>query len=325
VDVNGEFVYNLDEYNAFIASIEDLTLLDISIDLLLEWLQVGVAAFDGELAIEVTPPAVFAFMLPVDTVDVNLWLVDGVGYVDLTPIGLLAEDETIAGIYGVDALQAVRDGLGMVTLGDVFAELEGDDMDGDFDFDDFDFGGDGFEQFQNQMEAQEAFEDEDVLNEFITFTRLDDSEVDGVAVAVFQTEVDFDALFASEAIVATLEANIPEEDLDGIELEMLISALQEGLAGSTLMSTDSYGIEDGILYASTLDMTIVVDPAPFEALDGGMEMDDMATEEAMEESDVVEVEVSIDLSRFSVNAVEEVTVPDDAVILTTEDLMQLGN
>ncbi|MEL6268431.1 MAG: hypothetical protein AAFR22_01345 [Chloroflexota bacterium] len=325
INVDGAFVYNLDEYNDYLTTIEDLTLLDISVDLLLAWLEAGVDAFDGELFIEVTPPAMFAFMLPVETVDLDLWLVDGVGYVDLTPLGLLAEDPTIAGIYGVDALQAMRDAMGMVTLGQIFDEMDGDDMDGgDFDFDDFNFeDNEGFQQFQNQLESQEAFQDADVLGEFITFTRMEDSEVDGVAVAVFQTEVDFAALFASEAVLEAIEANIPEEDMEDVDIETLIPALQESIAGSTFVVTESYGLGDGILYASALEANIIVDPAPFMAMEAGMS--DMGTADAMIEEEPIQVEVSIDLIRFDINALEEVTVPADATILTTEDLMQMAN
>lgn len=334
IDADGAYVYEVEVVRDYLDSIADVPLLEVDTEVLVGFVESGINAFDAELGLTIELPAPIAMFLPSETIDLDFWLVDGVAYTDLTPIGALAEDESIAGVYGIDAFELIRMGLSEVTLGDLFEVMD------DADFDDMrrgDFGG-NFQQ--NFMPAQLNPRE---IAEFATFTRLEDGDVDGVETAVFETVIDVPALFENRAIRRSVADNLRQQGAD-IDPEALSDALVEALAGSEIVVTEAYGIEDGYLYASSFNMDVVVDPASLEALDDSMddmgdmeeEMDDMgmATEEAMDDMDMemeeempepIEFSVEAAFTRSDINAVEAITLPDGAQIVPTEDLIGLAS
>lgn len=332
VQASGGYVYDLANIDAYLESLEDLSIIDISVGTIVDFLEEGMNSFDAELFLTVNPPAEAAMFLPMDTIELDLWFVDGVAYADLTPLSAMMEDPSLEGVYGIDAFELIRMALTEATVGDLLDAMEtgGMEMDG---------GGDAFAQgfqqgfqqsFTPMAEPPEGFEN------VVTITRLENETVDGVELAVFETVVNIPALFEIEEIQQQVMANIPAEA--GIDEEMLIGALVNGLEGSQFTTVERYGLDDSYLYSSESVIDFTIDPTAFEALDGEMEMTDEemgdvmegvgeATEEAGEMDapmQPITFNMTITFERSEIDALEEIVLPEGAQVVPAETLMQLA-
>lgn len=144
-----------------------------------------------------------------------------------------------------------------------------------------------------EMEAVEA--------EVTTVTRLPDGDVNGVAVAVFETDIDINAVFslvdAEELFAASDEMDDPEmaqEIIDAIDVREFVARQYIGLDDSY-----TYQIE------MALDMTMSSEHTDLET-DAGIVLD-----------------LSIEMSDF--NEPVEVEIPEDAFIFPLAMMMAMGN
>lgn len=322
IELSGSYIYNVTVVEDYLDSLADVPLLDATLGDFIGYLESGIDAFDAELSLVVNAPEQFAMFIPMETIALDLWLVEGDAYADLTPIGQIAGDPALSGVYGIDLFEFVYFGLENVTVGDLT------DAFGEIDLSELDFDRDELEQFQRQLEAnlEASTADPEDLEAFTTVTRLENETIDGTEVAVFETTIDFQALFESDLVIDSITSQMPEEDFEelGVEIEEIIGALQEAIGDdATFVQTDSYGIEDGYLYSSIADFSITFDPAPFAELEA---LEEELTDENGEtvEPDIpdpITVEASLTVTRSDFNAVEEITLPEDAEVVPLEDLM----
>jgi len=185
-----------------------------------------ISAFDAELTFGLNVPAELGAEIPADF-GIDLWLVDGVGYIDFSQITpLLGEDAAALTAMGIPNGPAGLDFVDTLTNLSMFM---GEDMD---------LGGDlGMDMGGDMMETEFDFA------EYATIVRAEDA--DGNAVFVY--DIDFAALAADPEfralIIASLEAQggVTGQDLgDTEELLDLVAAIG---AGSTFTLTQEVDLE----------------------------------------------------------------------------------
>jgi hypothetical protein len=161
-----------------------------------------------------------------------------------------------------------------------------------------------------------------LLEEFVIVERLDDADVDGTEVAVFETGFDFAGFLASpgfwELVSANLdminsmsETQITEEELQQAQMALtfLGPALLEGLE---LSSTSSLGAEDFFPYAQTVSFNwdlsgLLRFAASTGAVPAGMGEDAL-------------ISLEIDATNSDFNDTDEIVAPEDATIIPLEGM-----
>jgi hypothetical protein len=302
--LNGAYVVDEATIEEAFEVFSDVDLLDASPRAFLDLFRGTFAGFDAELELdyefseEMGVPPIGPF---------NVWLVDGVGYLDFTPFS--AFDPSLSGVQGLNIFDLIEYPLDNIEMGDIFDALE--DMGNDFDMDDFDvdtFSADNEDNpFANMMPAD--INEEDIAT-FFTVERADDDSVDGVDVVVFVTTFDLGAAMEVDAIIAqayqsALQADLPED----ISEEDFGAALVEALAGSVVTITEKIDAETGIAMQTTVDANITLDIAPIAALTG-----------EQEEGSAV-FNMTMDFARSDVNAVEAIELPEGATEIPVEALL----
>ncbi len=319
INATGSYFYDIDVVEAYLESVEDVPLIDASVGDFVDFLESGIDAFDAELFVTVELPPQAGMMLGEREFELSLWLVDSEGYVDLTPASEIAGDPSFAGVFGVDLFDLINIGLEEITLGDVFEALEDADMD---EFSDPEFQRQFQQQFENQFQQQL---DPEAIAEFATLTRLEDEEIDGMTVAVFQTVVDVAAVFENEEILSLMEDSLPPEARGEIDMDDVANALSDSVNGTTFTITEKYDVDSQFLVESEVIYDVIFDPAPFMALeDGGMmeaesAMGDM--EEAVEEG--MEGDMDADMEEAVEEAMDEEMATEEAMMdeMATEEAM----
>jgi len=134
------------------------------------------------------------------------------------------------------------------------------------------------------------------LAEAMTITRLPDEEINGVAVAVFDTAIDYDAMLGMFDLAAMYA-------MMGLEQEQA-HATSESLKDAVITVREHIGLEDFYTYSIAVFMD-----------------DDIAVEDM--DSLFVSLTFSLDLSDF--NAPVDVEIPEDAVILPYGMMMAMNS
>lgn len=303
-DISGAYVVDEDAMEDAFEEFSDVDFLDASPRAFLNLFRGTLAGFDAELEIDYT----FDDEMGIPPIGpFNVWMVDGVGYVDFTPFAMF--DPSLTGVYGLNIFDLVEYPLDNLEMGDIFDALS--DMGNDFDMSDFDedtFSADNPDNpFANMMPA--VLSEEDVAT-FVTVERADDDTVDGVDVVVFVTEIDLGAAMEVDAIIAqayqsAIQADLPED----ISEEDFAAALVEALAGSVITVTEKIDPETGITMQTSFDANIVLEIAPIAALTGDQE-----------EGSAV-FNMTMDFSRSDVNAVDAIELPENAEEIPVEALL----
>jgi hypothetical protein len=266
-----------------------------------EWFVSFLNGVSGDLNLTLTLPADVAQMMSSEdmqvpeTLSVGLRLVDGVGYANLSEIAALMPDEDIPpGWVGVDLKQAWE--LAM--------------QQGDFDqFSEMDPA-----MFQSYMGS---FSDPAFMAEFMTFERIEDTEVAGQQAAVFLYTFDYGALFQSEAFQNMMQAQMAAaSEMSGQELDEDAQAeMQAAMSMMGPMFDDInlevrqvIGLEDKYTHRTEVHMDW--DMSAMMAMMGSGS-DDAAPN--------LVFDMTITSSDF--NAAPEITAPDDAMIIPLESMM----
>ncbi len=234
------------------------------------------AGIDGEVSLLLTQTATDKTGAEqVSEIPINLMMENGVYALDLAALGE-ASGESMAGMEGSGWLGFDLTGAAEFMLADPewgLMDMEGEMM--DMDYSD--------------------------LAESMTITRRPDENLDGVAVAVFETAIDDSVLI--EIMLASM--------MHGADMEMEraeMEAAMESLQDATILVRDYIGLED--FYSHRIAVFMDVDMAAADA-DG-----------TAAESFSMSFAVEFDLSDF--NAPVDVEMPADAVIFPYAVLMQMS-
>ena len=204
------------------------------------------------------------------------------------PLNLLAKD----GTYVVD-VKALEDALGEDPSG---LEWAGVDLSGAFEsiMSDYDFS----ELYSDeQMDSMMNF-DSDTLGQAMTITRLDDSDVSGVSVAVFEIVFDYGKMLDSTGLRDTLNEMYTNAGMSPAEIDSMMSML----AGIKVTARQYIGLDDSYTYRvdASMDFNMSGDTL------GSSGMDSMA----------IGFDMFFEMSNF--NAPVDIQLPKDAMVMPFE-------
>jgi hypothetical protein len=233
----------------------------------------------------------------------NLLASEGVVYLDLGSIMPASEEDAAAGMpawMGID-LAALYE--------NTMSEMP--------DAEEMDMG-----EMEALMEndAFTALMNPDLYANAVVITRLDDAEVDGTPVAVFETIVDYNALAENpefqqamaDYMNAVIEMQGVSEDEMPADLGGMMATIFEGISVST---TQYIGLEDYYTYRTMMAMDMSFDAASLaEFAPEGEDTSDMTGSFSMS--------FSGDVSMSNFNEAVEVTVPEDAQVI--DPMMFMG-
>lgn len=260
-----------------------------------EFLSGALAAFDGELNLNLSLPAQLGAMFELDgDVPLNLVLVDGIGYLDFG---------TLKAALPEDAGADLPDGWGAIDLGQLIqmAVAQG-------------------EMDMSTATDSSAFADPEFASQFSEVTRVEDTTLaDGTTVAVFETSFDFAAMMESEEMQALLA-------------ESMAQSMAE--SGSEMSEEEMQMAQDVAMSAlNGLDMSFVqmVDPATSQTrrIEFDMTLDLtqlMADMEAMGAEDMAGatpvVTFTLDAETSGLNGGQTIEAPADAQMFPIEAMME---
>jgi hypothetical protein len=226
---------------------------------------------DAEMTVEIVLPE--SAEEPIDSLSVDFMMTDGVIYVtsplmammEMPPGAWLSLDLVEGTHMLVDLLQdpAIMEGFMSAPGGFPVPMQSGmDDEEAQPAM-----GEDMFQQISAIANAPywEEMESPEFLAQIMTITRTEDRELDGVTVAVFETQVDMAAMVASAPFqqawgdIFALFA----QDASPEEIEALKPVILDMIAGMEITVVQSIGLEDHFTYSFDLSWQMTFDPQKF--------------------------------------------------------------
>lgn len=220
-----------------------------------------------------------------ETLAVDLMLVDGVAYINLSSLAESLPDAGIpTGWYGLEIAKLLGNVMEMS-----LSELEDMDMSG--------FDPSTFSQFYDP-----AF-----LESYLKIERLADSD----GAAVFQMTIDMVALAENPAFRDLMEQQMEAsgQTMSEADVEAALAMVAQMYEGLDMQATYSINLDDNTMRG--MDMTLKWDMASL--------MD--AVGESSTAAPVITMNLSATYSDY--NAAPAITAPEDASVLTAEDAMQM--
>lgn len=287
-----------------------LSVLDVSLRDTLDLAEGTTAAFDAELAIDLNGIEQLAMMTGgAELPPVSLWLMDGVAYADLTLVSNFLGDPTLAGVFGINAFDAIELLLENVTVASLIPDTSGMGMGGDMgDFGMMQDPNNPFNQFaenfQNGFQAGLQITEADVES-FASVERLADETMDGMELVVYQTDIDIPAIFSVDPIREQVITGLEQAELpDDIDPDAFIDALATAMAGSEVTVIEKYDTASGFLVSTTTTSNVTFDIAPI--------LEVLGEEMMGAEDQTVTASFTIDFTRSDINAVDAITLPEGA-------------
>ena len=260
----------------------------------------------GEADVQIVLPAELAAEagIPMDTLATTLVMVDGVLYVNL-------ESLIPAEAMGEGEMQMPAwIGLDLAGMYEMMAEMPMDEMGGDM------------EELQELMSSEEfaGMYDYENWGEFMTITRLDDAEVDGQPMAVFNIVLDYESIFSSEAFQESFSAYMNKVmEMQGADAEELpdnfMEVMTAMMSGMSLEMNQWIGLSDFYMYHFDMAFDFTIDPETIAALEP-------EAAEGMSTTFSMSMQMSADSTAF--NEPVEVTAPADAQVINPAMFMQMA-
>ena len=223
----------------------------------------------------------------------DMRMVDGVFYVEISKL-MQAPEETWMGL-DMGALYGV-----------MFSEMMG-------------------EMDMGEMMGSDIFSlssDPEFINEFMTISRLDDAEVMGQTVAVFEMTLDYGALMSDEAFREAMTnymnsimamQGMDEEMPPGFDMDLVMDMMMARFVDATLSYTQWLGLDDHYVHHGEMDMAFNMNMAAM------MASVPEADTEGAPESFSISFDATYDLHAF--NEPVEVTAPENAQIIDPMQFM----
>jgi hypothetical protein len=228
IDGSGLLALDVETFNKY----KDLAMSDPAayMDQLPTILDGLLSGVEGEIYLEVSLPDILAMMTGGTTeIPLNLLMKDGVYVIDVASLEeALGQDPSGMDWTGIDLNGAFESLMSDVDL----SSLGGDAM------------ADGMPEFDMEM-----------LQDAITIERLDDSNIDGTSVAVFEMVVDYGSLLASSDMMDMLESVYGEAGMDQDTIDTTLSMLDE----IEIVVLQYIGLDDFYTYRMEMSMDFAID------------------------------------------------------------------
>ncbi len=178
-----------------------------------------------------------------------------------------------------------------------------------------DMMGEMFSSMGGMTGSMGVFTDPEFIGRFTTIERAADAEIDGQATAVFETSLDYDAMFSDPAMEEYLRSmfdgmsGFTGQETDEEMVDMMLSMYAQMFDGLVLETTQTIGLDDHFVHR----MTAHFDWTPnFGAMMG-------TTTSANMPEMTFAFDAQVNLARF--NDAPEITAPEDATIYPLDGLI----
>ncbi|MCC6615519.1 MAG: hypothetical protein IT320_18745 [Anaerolineae bacterium] len=248
---------------------------------------------DAEMTLSITVPESMAELpADVDSIDLEVKLVDGIGYVNLDTLAPLM------GSAGENTQMQGWAGLDIVGLLDALME-EHPEL--------FESMGSSTQTLDPELIMQ--FQNPERIKDYVDIQR---TSADGAPVAVFETTVDMAALVDDPAFTELM--------LQAMEAQV---ESQPGLTEAERQQAVEIGL--GVVKHMTVSATQAIDAetAATVSMDVNVSFDN--SEQPSDDFGVMMMDVNFNLAYDDVNAVESIEAPEDATVLPVETLLQMWN
>lgn len=306
--LNGSYILNEEAYGDLM-ELSELPLPEVyreiygNVDEFVEIISASFQLVDSDLTLSVdVPEELTGGMLP-NPVVVDLWLENGVGYVDLAALSFA--DPSLTGVYGVDFVSMYE----MIFADPMFAEAFGE---------------------MGEMEDGLAnFTNEEFVGQFTTINRLDDVTMNGQTMAVFETVIDYGALFSSDAMRDLMQAQIDmqtemleAEGTSAEEIDAMMTGILDAYAiafdGTTMTMLQNVGLDDSYIHNTSIVFQMEVDTeAVVAAMNEAVASDEMPLDPGVPP---FTVDVIFNISQGDFDTVESIGLPEDAAIVPLDDI-----
>jgi hypothetical protein len=313
VGLSGAYVTDMDAVGEAMRAFGEIALLDLSLGDVVTWVEGVVKAWDAELYLDLSGIPGAEMLTGGETID--LYFVDGVAYINAPILALLSGDMELEGVYGIDLFEVIDLLLGNVTMADLSPH------DDDMGMGMMDMMDDGvmaemlaqqFNSMAAQLQFQQSITEEDVAG-FTSLARLDDVEVDGETLAVFETTVDFAALFGTPALREFIMADMERQGFgDMMDIEAFMDGFEASFAGTFVTITQQFNTTTNLMVSFDMVLDMTIDGNALGMAMGFPESEDEAP---------VNILMTMNFTRDSINAVESVNLPEDAVIVPLIELL----
>ncbi|MBC7812147.1 MAG: hypothetical protein H7175_13415 [Burkholderiales bacterium] len=249
----------------------------------------AVQAFDLDLTITLNLPQELMAMAaaqsgqaPPSSITLEMLMVDGIGYLNFDQlVGLMPPNSGLpTGWQGLDFAEVVT------MMGPSMGTMMGSG------------------QVMNPSASIGKMDSATVaaMSEFTSITRLADADINGMPVAVFQTNVDLVQLLNSDAVMSAMSS----DPSTAMQMQQL-SAVSDSLTAGNISITQYVGLSDNIGYQTELLITASMDPTAFDPTVpvGGTPVD---------------ISVNGRFTQSNINAAPAVSAPAGATLNPAEEL-----
>lgn len=258
---------------------------------LLEQVGQAIGAISADVTVTVNlPEEAAASGMPSDLM-IESRLVDGTGYINLTPFSEMAA-EIPAGWHGTNVPELLN------TLREMFGPMLSMGQAG---------GTDPFSSAMNFQNLSDEFTPEQLAS-FLSVERLADTEINGQSTAAFTTDVDLGAFYSDETFQEMLREQLRAQmemggaQLDDAEIQQALDQQMQLLQNMTFTITEYVGLQDN--YTHQVDVSMLI------------------PESTMEGETIPEISMNLSLTQSDFNNVPAIEAPADATVYTTEELLQ---
>lgn len=298
-DMNGSYRLDPEQTAAFEALLEANEDLEaINRETALQLLTTLLGAADADLFMTLTLPR-DVMIVPLQ---VDLWFVDSVGYIDLTSIVAVAGQPTLGGIYGFDLANAALFGFGLVE---------------DEDWDEV------YSEFMAEIDTESStdfttpLKEQLSLNEAIEITRETDNEAGS---AVFLTEIEVLPLLALESFRESFYSSQTTTELSRSEVDALLDALADTLETEGIRYIEIIEPDTGRTVGVTMNTVFAMETSEFADQYAQTTGDYFTFGEGI---GTVNVDFEMTITRDNFDMVTEIVEPKDADIVSLFELIAL--
>lgn len=185
------------------------------------------------------------------------------------------------------------------------------------------FGGLGelMESLGGLVDGSELFtglEGSEMVEDFMTIERLADQDIMGQGTAVFQTTLDYGALFSDAGFLETMQAGMmlglqaQAQEMSAEEVQATLQATASMMQNMNITIEEWIGLDDAYMHRMAFNMAMTMDMSEMAAIAGE---DDLPGGGTLD----MNIRFTLDLSDF--NAPVEITAPEDAPVINPMMMM----
>jgi hypothetical protein len=301
INARGSYVTDPDVIAQLAGMSSALDMLDDPTDIDMETLQeltvAALSAFDADLRLEFDLPREVSGGFIQTPIVVDLWYVDSVGYIDLTPLGRSFYDPTLDGTYGFDLDSASDFFFGLFddeSLADFLAEIDA-------------------EASTSPDAANTSLKEQLAVNDATTIQRLPDEN----GLAVFEYRVDVLPLLALPSVREAMYASDTEGEFSQEEIDAIADAMIASITSPGFIVRETVDPESRHTIRIELVWDVTIDTSEFTRV-YSQATGDYSLGQGIGNMDVL---LALTLERFDINSGGPITAPEADLVSLFEMML----